>query len=591
MDVINVIRMFKQMSKKEVCFFVGSILLMIFQVWLELEIPGYMSDITKVVTTGGATSEVINIGIKMVICALGGLIISIIIGYFSSYVGTSFEKNLRSRIFRKVQGFGMEEIKKFSTSSLITRDTNDVTQVKNFVVMGSQMLARAPIMAFMAVGKILGKEWQFSALTGVGVLVIFIMVAIVVIFVIPKFKIIQKLTDNLNRITRENLTGIKVVRAFNAEKFQENKFSKANNDLTNTHLFVGKIMALLDPVMTSIMSFLPLTIYWIGAGLINSAGLADKIVIFSDMVVFSSYAIQVILSFTFLVMIFVIYPRAAVSMGRICEILDTKETIKDGTIDKDITDLKGVIELKNVSFKYPDAEECILENINLKINKGETVAFIGSTGSGKSTLINLIPRFYDVTSGEILIDGVNIKDMKLSYLHDKIGYVSQKAILFKGSVKSNIKLGMNDNKKIKNEDVLNALKVSQAEDFVMKMDKDIDSNIAQGGTNVSGGQKQRLSIARAIIKNPEIYIFDDTFSALDYKTDYVLRKELNKYGKSSTKLIVAQRIGTIIDADKIVVLDNGKCVGIGTHDELLKSCKIYKEIALSQLGEEELKDA
>ena len=585
------IRMFKQMSKKEVSFFVGSILLMIFQVWLELEIPGYMSDITKVVTTGGATSEVIEIGIKMVICALGGLVISVIIGYFSSYVGTSFEKNLRSKIFRKVQGFGMEEIKKFSTSSLITRDTNDVTQVKNFVVMGSQMLARAPIMAFMAVGKIIGKEWQFSALTGVGVVIIFIMVGIVVTFVIPKFKIIQKLTDNLNRITRENLTGIKVVRAFNAEKFQENKFSKANNDLTNTHLFVGKIMALLDPIMTSIMSFLPLAIYWVGAGLINSAGMADKIVIFSDMVVFSSYAIQVILSFTFLVMIFVIYPRASVSMGRISEILDTKEKIKDGLIDSDTTDLKGVIELKNVSFKYPDAEECILENINLKVNKGETVAFIGSTGSGKSTLINLIPRFYDVTDGEILIDGVNIKDMKLSYLHDKIGYVSQRAVMFKGSVKSNIKLGMNDNKKINNDDVWNALKVSQADDFVKKMDKDIDSDIAQGGTNVSGGQKQRLSIARAIIKNPEIYIFDDTFSALDYKTDYALRKELNKYGKEATKLIVAQRIGTIIDADKIVVLDNGKCVGIGTHDELLKTCKIYKEIALSQLGEEELKNA
>ncbi len=585
------IKMFRQMSKKEVSFFVGSILLMILQVWLELEIPGYMSDITKVVTTGGATSEVINIGIKMIICALGGLVISVIIGYFSSYVGTSFEKNLRSRIFRKVQDFGMEEIKKFSTSSLITRDTNDVTQVKNFVVMGSQMLARAPIMAFMAVGKILGKEWQFSALTGVGVVIIFIMVGIVVTFVIPKFKIIQKLTDNLNRITRENLTGIKVVRAFNAEKFQENKFSKANNELTNTHLFVGKIMALLDPVMTSIMSFLPLAIYWVGAGLINSAGLQDKIVIFSDMVVFSSYAIQVILSFTFLVMIFVIYPRASVSMGRISEILDTKESIKDGTIDKDTTELKGVIELKNVSFKYPDAEEYILENINLKINQGETVAFIGSTGSGKSTLINLIPRFYDVTDGEILIDGVNVKDMKLSFLHDKIGYVSQKAVIFKGSVKSNIKLGMNDNKHIKDNDVWNALKVSQADDFVKKMDKEINSDIAQGGTNVSGGQKQRLSIARAIIKNPEIYIFDDTFSALDYKTDYALRKELSKYGKDSTKLIVAQRIGTIIEADKIVVLDSGKCVGMGTHKELLKSCEIYREIASSQLGEEELENA
>ena len=581
------IKMFKEMTKKEIAFFVGSILFMIVQVWLELKIPGYMSDITKVVTTGGETSEVINIGIIMILCALGGFIISVIIGYFSSYVGTSFEMNIRSKIFRKVQGFSMEEIKKFSTSSLITRNTNDVTQVKNFVVMGTQMLARAPIMASMAIFKIVGKEWQFSLATAIGVVTIFIMIGVIVIFVIPKFKKIQKLTDNLNRVTRENLTGIRVVRAFNAEKYQQKKFNQTNNELTKTHLFVGRMMSLMDPVITTVMSMLPLAFYWIGAGLINAAGIQDRIVIFSDMVVFSSYAIQVILSFTFLVMIFIIYPRAAVSMGRISEILDTKNKIKDGTIDKDTTDIKGIVEFKNVSFKYPDADECVLENISFKANKGETIAFIGSTGSGKSTLINLIPRFYDVTSGEILVDDVNIKDMKLEYLHNKIGYVSQKAVLFKGTVKTNIDFGKG-NCEIDEAKAKEAVRISQASGFVFKMNKGINSDIAQGGTNVSGGQKQRLSIARAVARNPEIYIFDDSFSALDYKTDYKLRKELSKVSKEATKFIVASRVGTIIDADKIIVLENGKCVGMGTHKELLKTCEVYKEIAASQLSEEEL---
>ena len=582
------IKMFKQMTKREVAFFVGSILFMVLQVWLELKIPGYMSEITQLVTTGGKTSEVIHIGIIMILCALGGFLVSIVIGFCSSFVGTSFEKNLRSKIFRKVQGFSMEEIKKFSTSSLITRNTNDVTQVKNFVVMGTQMLARAPIMASMAIFKILGKEWQFSVATAVGVMAIFVVIAIIIIFVIPKFKKIQKLTDNLNRVTRENLTGIKVVRAFNAENYQQKKFNITNNDLTKTHLFVGRMMSLMDPVMTSVMSGLPLAIYWIGASLINSVGMAERIVLFSDMVVFSSYAIQVILSFTFLVMIFVIYPRASVSMGRISEILDTKESIKDGSIEKDTTKLKGTVEFKNVSFKYPDAEECILENINFKVESGETVAFIGSTGSGKSTLINLIPRFYDVTDGEIIVDGVNIKDMKQEYLHNKIGYVSQQATIFKGSVKSNIAFGKGNNKKITKDEIEKALKVAQAYDFVSKMDKGIDANIAQSGTNVSGGQKQRIQVARAVARNPEIYIFDDSFSALDFKTDYELRKELNKVSKGTTKLIVASRVGTIIDADKIVVLDNGKCVGIGKHKDLLKTCPVYREIAASQLSEEEL---
>ena len=581
------IKMFKQMSKKEVIFFASSILFMILQVWLELKIPGYMSEITKLVTTEGAISEIIHIGIIMILCALGGFVVSVIISFFSSYVGTSFEKNLRSRIFRKVQGFGMEEINKFSTSSLITRDTNDVTQVKNFIVMGTQMLARAPIMASMAIFKILGKEWQFSLTTFVGVLVIAVMISIIIIFVIPKFKKVQTLTDNLNRVTRENLTGIKVVRAFNAEKFQQSKFDKANNELTKTNLFVGRMMSLMEPVMTLVMSGVPLAIYWIGASLINSANMVDKITIFSDMVVFSSYAIQVIMSFMFLIMIFIIYPRASVSMGRISEILDTKEMIKDGDIDKE-NGIKGEIEFKNVSFKYPDAEDCVLENINLKVNKGETIAFIGSTGSGKSTLVNLIPRFYDVTKGEILIDGVNIKDMKLEFLHNKIGYVSQKAVLFKGTVKSNIQFGKNEHAELTDDEVWNAIKISQAEEFVTKMEKDINSDIAQNGTNVSGGQKQRLSIARALARKPEIFIFDDAFSALDFKTDYKLRKQLSDKYKDATKLIVASRVGTILEADKIVVLDNGKCVGIGTHKDLLKNCEVYKEIVLSQLSKEEL---
>ena len=585
------VKMFQNMTKKETLFFIFSILFMALQVWLELKIPGYMSEITKLVTTGGKTKEIIDIGILMILCALGGFIVSVVISYFSSFVGTSFEKNLRSKIFKKVQNFGMEEIKKFSTSSLITRDTNDVTQVKNFVVMGTQMLARAPIMASMAIFKIIGKEWQFSLVTAVGVLVILVMISIIITFVIPKFKKIQSLTDNLNRITRENLTGIRVVRAYNAEDFEQKKFNKANNELTSTHLFVGRMMSLMDPVMTLVMSGLPLAIYWIGSGLINSAGMMDKITIFSDMVVFSSYATQVIMSFMFLVMIFVIYPRASVSMGRIDEILSTEETIKDGEISKDTTSLKGVVELRNVSFKYPDADECILENINLKVNQGETVAFIGSTGSGKSTLINLIPRFYDATNGEVLIDGVNVKDMKLSFLHNKIGYVSQKAVLFKGTVKSNIKFGKTNQKEVTNNEVWDALNIAQASSFVSKIEKGISSSIAQGGTNVSGGQKQRLSIARAVARKPEIYIFDDSFSALDYKTDYSLRKELNKYCKDATKLIVAQRIGTIIDADKIVVLDNGKCVGIGKHKDLLKNCKVYREIAESQLTKEEINNA
>lgn len=585
------LKILKNMSKKEVLFAILSISFMVLQVWLELKIPDYMSKITTIITTSNSVSSIVNESIWMILCALGSLVISIIIGYFSSFVGTSFEMNMRSKIFRKVQSFGMEEIKKFSTSSLITRNTNDVTQVKNFVVMGTQMLARAPIMAVMAILKIVGKEWQFSLITAIGVMIVLSMVSIIIIFAIPKFKKIQKLTDNLNRITRENLTGIKVVRAYNAENYEEKKFTNANKELTNTHLFVGKIMSLMNPVMTLVMSSLSLAIYWVGAGLINSANMMDKIGVFSNMVVFSSYAVQVIMSFMFLVMIFVIYPRAAVSMGRISEILDTDSNIKDGNVKETDNNKVGEIEFRNVSFKYPDADECILENISFTVNKGETLAIIGGTGSGKSTVINLIPRFYDVTEGEVLIDGVNVKDMELENLHNKLGYVSQKAVLFKGTVLSNLRLGKTNRKEVTINEAWKALDVSQSTNFVKKMAQDLNSEISQGGTNVSGGQKQRLSIARAIARNPEIYIFDDAFSALDFKTDYILRRELNKECHDATKIIVASRIGTIKDADKILVLDNGKCVGLGTHDELLKNCSVYREIAESQLGEEVLKNA
>ena len=585
------LKILKNMSKKEVLFAILSISFMVLQVWLELKIPDYMSKITTIITTSNSVSSIVNESIWMILCALGSLVISIIIGYFSSFVGTSFEMNMRSKIFRKVQSFGMEEIKKFSTSSLITRNTNDVTQVKNFVVMGTQMLARAPIMAVMAILKIVGKEWQFSLITAIGVMIVLSMVSIIIIFAIPKFKKIQKLTDNLNRITRENLTGIKVVRAYNAENYEEKKFTNANKELTNTHLFVGKIMSLMNPVMTLVMSSLSLAIYWVGAGLINSTNMMDKIGVFSNMVVFSSYAVQVIMSFMFLVMIFVIYPRAAVSMGRISEILDTDSNIKDGNVKETDNNKVGEIEFRNVSFKYPDADECILENISFTVNKGETLAIIGGTGSGKSTVINLIPRFYDVTEGEVLIDGVNVKDMELEKLHNKLGYVSQKAVLFKGTVLSNLRLGKTNRKEVTINEAWKALDVSQSTNFVKKMEKDLNSEISQGGTNVSGGQKQRLSIARAIARNPEIYIFDDAFSALDFKTDYILRRELNKECHDATKIIVASRIGTIKDANKILVLDSGKCVGLGTHDELLKNCSVYREIAESQLGEEVLKNA
>lgn len=585
-------KLFKKLSKKDILCILVSFIFVVVQVWLELKIPDYMSEVTRLVQTEGSSmNDIIFQGGYMLLCAIGSLITAIICGYFASLVSASFSRKLRKEIFEKVEDFGMEQIKLFSTSSLITRTTNDVTQVEVLIGMGLQLLMRAPVMAIWAISKIINKSMQWSILTGAGVLVLLATIVTLMIIVLPRFKIVQSLIDRVNSVTKENLTGIRVIRAFNAEEYQSSRFEKVNNKLTNTQLFNQRCFAILNPIMNIVMHFLTLGIYFIGAFLIEQAGMFDKITLFSDMVVFSSYGMQVIMSFLMLAMIFMIWPRAQVSAERINEVLDTETTIIDGKETEGKKGMLGIVEFKNVSFKYPDADEYILRDISFKVNKGETIAFIGSTGSGKSTLINLVPRFYDVTDGEILVDGINVRSYTQEALHNKLGYVPQKAFMFNGTVKDNVAYGENGQKKITTKKVKEAIEIAQGTDFVSKMDKTYDSHIARGGTNVSGGQKQRLAIARAIARNPEIYIFDDSFSALDYKTDSTLRKKLKEYTKDATSMIVAQRIGTILNADKIVVLDKGKCVGIGTHQELLKKCKVYKEIALSQLSKEELENA
>ena len=581
------IKLFKHFKVKDLFYILLCIGLIVFQVWLELRMPEYMSSITRLVTTdGNEMKEIIKQGCLMLLCAGGSMVSAILVGYSASMLSASFSLRLREKIFKKVQTLGIAEIKKFSTSSLITRTTNDVTQIEMLLAMGLQMIIKAPIMAVWAITKIIDKSAELSLLVASGVLILLITIFAIMLVVSPRFKKIQKLTDKVNNSTRENLMGIRVVRAFNAEKFQEDRFEEVNDDLTNTNLVIQKTFALMMPVMNFVMHFLTLGIYFIGSMLIVKAGMALKIELFSNMVVFSSYGIQVIMSFLMLAFIFMILPRANVSAERINEVLDADVSIVDGINSKPKE--VGTVLFNNVSFKYPDADEYLLKNISFEVKKGETVAFIGSTGSGKSTLINLIPRFYDATDGEILVDGVDVREYKLDRLNDIIGYVSQKAFMFTGSVKDNVSFG---GKKISKEKIYEAIKVAQADDFVSKMDEGVNAHIARGGTNVSGGQKQRLSIARAIAKNPEIYIFDDTFSALDYQTDAKLRKELKKYTKNATTLIVAQRIGTIMNADKIIVLDKGECVGMGTHKELLKNCEVYKEIALSQLSKEELDNA
>ncbi len=584
-------KLFKNFTKKDYLLIFISFIFILVQVWLDLKLPDYMSEITKLVQTEGSKmSAILENGGYMLLCAFGSLLSAILVGYISSNVSASFSKTIRKKLFNKVENLGLAEVKNFSTSSLITRTTNDITQIQMFISMGLQLLIKAPVTAIWAVTKILNKNITWSAITAVAVIILLVTILALMSIVMPRFKRVQKLTDKLNGVTRENLTGIRVVRAFNAEKYQEDKFSKVNNELTNTQLFNQKAFAIMQPIMYLVMYFLTLSIYFIGADLINKAMMSDKLNLFSDMVVFSSYSMQVIMSFLMLAMIFMMLPRASVSAKRINEVLDTKLSIKDGKFTGD-TKETGTVEFKNVSFKYPDAEEYLLKDISFKANKGETVAFIGSTGSGKSSLINLIPRFYDATDGEVLVDGVDVKEYKQESLRNKISYVPQKATLFHGTVSSNVSFGDNGKGKINTKKIEEAVRVAQAEEFVSKMDKTYDAAIAQGGTNVSGGQKQRLSIARAVARDPEIYIFDDSFSALDYKTDYILRKELKNYTKDATSLIVAQRIGTIMNADKILVLDNGKCVGMGTHKELLKTCDVYKQIALSQLSKEELENA
>ena len=582
-------KLLKNLQKRDWILIVISFILIFAQVWLELKMPDYMSQITKLVQTPGSQmSEILTNGGYMVGCALGSLLAAVVTGYFISGISSSFSMNVRKKLFNKVEDLSMQEIKQFSTSSLITRTTNDITQMEMVIAMGLQLLIKAPITVIWAITKILNKGWQWSVATSVGVVVLMLTVGILTVIVMPRFKIVQKLIDKINGVTRENLTGIRVVRAFNAEEYQQEKFEEVNTRLTNQQLFNQKAFAVLQPMIYLVMHVLTLSIYYIGAILIKDATFQSKISLFGDMIVFSSYAIQVIMSFLMLAMIFMMLPRAEVSANRVNEVLDTNSSIKPGKLNKDTSKEKGTVEFKNVSFKYPDADEYLLENISFKVNKGETVAFIGSTGSGKSTLISLVPRFYDATEGEVLVDGINVKEYSEEILNNKIGFVPQKAVMFNGTVSTNVAYGDNGKGKKTEKKIKEAIYVAQGKEFVEKMDDGYNSHIAQGGTNVSGGQKQRLAIARAIARDPEIYIFDDRFSALDYKTDSILRKELKKYTKEATSLIVAQRIGTILNADKIIVLDDGKCVGMGTHKELLKNCEVYKQIALSQLSEEEL---
>jgi len=586
------LKLLKNLNKKDYIAIFIVVILIITQVWLELKMPDYMSKITVLVQSQGSKmSDILTYGGYMLACALGSLISAVVTGYFIANISARFSLDNRKKLFDKIERLGMQEVKQFSVSSLITRTTNDITQVEVLISMGLTLLIKAPITAIWAITKILNKNLEWSVITAIAVAILLTTIAIIMIIVFPKFKIVQRLTDKINGVTRENLTGIRVVRAFNAEHYQEEKFKKVNNALTNQQLFNQKVFAILNPIMYLVMHFLTLAIYFIGASLIKDSIMANKLTLFGDMVVFSSYAMQVIMSFLLLAMIFMMLPRASVSAGRINEVLDTKLSIKDGTISKEITTERGTVEFKNVSFKYPDAKEYLLKNISFKANQGETVAFIGSTGSGKSTLINLVPRFYDATEGTVLVDGIDVKEYQEEFLHNKIGYIPQKAVIFNGTVTSNIKYGDNGKDELTDEQVKQAIEIAQGKEFVEKMDNKYQSHISSGGTNISGGQKQRLAIARAIARNPEIYIFDDSFSALDYKTDATLRKALKKHTKNATNLIVAQRIGTIMNADKIIVLDNGECVGIGTHKELLKKCKVYKQIALSQLSKEELENA
>ena len=583
------VKLLKKLTWKDFILAAAAFVFIIVQVWLSLTMPDYMSEITKLVQTKGSKmNDILIAGGKMLACALGSLLAAVCTSICASKISSNFSANLRGQVLHKVQSFSMEEIGNFSTASLITRSTNDITQVQMLIVMGLEVLLKAPIMAVWALCKISTKNWQWTASTGVAVVVLLSFVGVCVAVALPKFKKLQSLTDNLNRVTRENLTGLNVVRAYNAEGYQQKKFNDANDELTKTQLFANRTMGTMMPGIQMVMNGLMLAIYWIGAYLISNAQMFDKLTIFSDMIVFTQYAMQVVMSFMMLVMIFVLLPRASVSAKRINEVLDMPLSIKDGTKENGIDGKKGEVEFRNVSFCYPDAEKDVIEDISFTAHKGETIAFIGSTGCGKSTVINMIPRFYDATKGEVLVDGVNVKEYTQKALRNKIGYVSQKAVLFTGSIKSNVAYGDNGKKGFTDDDVKHAIETAQAKEFVDKTEGGIDAFVAQGGSNFSGGQKQRLSIARAICRHPEILIFDDSFSALDYKTDRVLRDTLRKTCADATRFIVAQRIGTIRDADKIIVLDDGKIAGMGKHNELMETCEVYRQIAYSQLSKEEL---
>ena len=587
------LKLFKRFQRKEAVMILVCLIFIIGQVWLDLTMPDYMSEITTLVQTeGSAMSEIWLAGGNKLLCALGRLVLSIMTGFLAAQVAASFSKRLRAGIFQQVEGFSMEEINRFSTASLITRTTNDVTQIQMLVAMGLQVLLKAPIMAVWAIGKIQSKSWQWTAATFAAVAFMLVLIIIAVAFAMPRFKRIQTLTDNLNRVTRENLTGLRVVRAYNAEGYQEGKFQEANQALTSNNLAANRVMAIMFPGMNLVMNGLTLAIYWIGAYLIGAIPLtgapavAQRVGVFSDMVVFSSYAMQVVAAFMMLVMIYIIWPRVSVSGKRVLEVLETKPTITDGTRQTGLPGREGEVEFRDVSFRYPDAAENVLEHVSFRAKKGQTVAFIGATGSGKSSLINLVPRFYDATQGQVLVDGVDVREYTLEALHQKLGYVPQRAVMFSGTIASNVTYGAGNTTE---EQVKQAVQIAQAADFVESAG--YHGPVAQSGANLSGGQKQRLAIARAVCRKPEIYMFDDSFSALDYRTDRALRQALKRETAGVTSLIVAQRIGTIRDADLILVLDDGKVVGQGTHQELLKSCEVYRQIALSQLSKEELEHA
>lgn len=636
------IRIMKYLSKTEIGQLLLSLVTIVGQVYFDLELPSYMSQITRLVETPNSQMRDIWIaGGKMLLVSLGSLVCAVITGYFAARVAASFGQRLRSLEFRKVESFGPSEMHRFSTASLITRSTNDVTQIQMFITMGLQMLIKSPIMAVWAVCKIAGEGFEWTLTTGIAVVVLLCAIGVLMVLVMPKFKAMQRLTDDINLVARENLTGMRVVRAYNAQDYQESKFEDANTALTNTQLFTNRAMSVMMPLMSTIMNGLSLAIYWIGAYLIEDAGATEKLILFSNMIVFSSYAVQVIMSFLLMSMVFVLWPRADVSAHRVMEVINTEPLVKSGTRERGLTvaeakqagmiaaadaadyrddiELAGRIEFRDVSFTYPDSSEAMLENISFTANQGDTVAIIGSTGSGKSSLINLVPRFYDTSAGEVLVDGVDVRDYDLKTLRDKIGYVPQQSFLFKGTVKSNVSYGdrpgeaedvpmidasrasgrkaeramlkADENRALTAQEenrVEEACDVAQATEFVKNMQGAFDATIAQGGTNVSGGQRQRLSIARAVYRNPEILIFDDSFSALDFKTDREVRDALKDYAKNATKIIVAQRVGTIMDADCILVLDDGRLVGKGTHRELLESCEVYRQIAKSQLSDEEL---